>query len=480
MSSLNKLLYSINAILLAAVAALFFLPQSRIESESYQYTLTGLNVTLGTQPYLHVPGLSDADSRKLIDLGQAISKSMNYPKAEDNTDLALLGVPVLAALAALEFMSGAFRWQSNSLGARVGRDLRDCAIVVVVILFVISGVRGFSFERAMKEQNASLKDSIAHAEKQAAESQAEYTRMTGLPTSPFPGASEMKTLMERQIARIHKTVWFDLAFALSVAALGAAVFVRFGQTVAAPLAQTTTTSPPVPGATPVPASNIDQTAGDATAIWDAIKTRALRFFAVAEAKASEAVKAGKVEVKLHQEKSAVAACKIRFDRLAIECGNVAADVSALADETLEALRRKVLDVRQKMKESRRQRDAASDELGRIDRKANPTKAAELTAWIKAADASLRRENHDLGAIMKELGTGILSINLAEPKLAEFYRQRDEIHRQTDQHSANIVRLEQEQTVHKASLGIDIKKGIVFGAGILVLLVIVIWAVASLT
>ena len=480
MLNLNRALYSVIAILLAGVAALFFLPQSRIESEACQYALTGLNLTLGTQPYLHIPGLSDADSQKLMDLGQAISKSMNYPKAEGNTDLAFLGVPVLAALAALEFLSGALRRQSNSLGARVRRDLRDCAIVVVVILFVISGVRGFSFERAMEEQNASLKNSIAHAEKQAAENEAEYTRMTGLPISPMPGASEMRTLMERQIARIHKTVWFDLAFALSVAALGAAVFVRFGQTVAAPLAQTTTTSPPVPGATPVPASNIDQTAGDATAIWDAIKTRALRFFAMAEAKASEAVKAVKVEVKLHQEKSAIAACKIRLDRLAIECGNLAADVSTLADETLEALRRKVLDVRQKMKESRRQRDAASDELGRIDRKADPTKTAELTAWIKAADASLRRENHDLGAIMKELGSGILSINLAEPKLAEFYRQRDEIHLQSDQHLTNIAHLEQERVIRRASLGFDVKKAALIGGAGMVGLAILICVILAAT
>ena len=268
--------------------------------------------------------------------------------------------------------------------------------------------------------------------------------------------------MERQIATIHKTAWFDLGFALSGIALCLAIAARF--TGKAPIALA---DRPMPSASTAEqlsensastGSHLSHSGGT----WDSIKTRTMQFVGTAEAKAAEAVEASKVEVRLHHEKSAVTACKKQLDQLALECGAAAADVSTFSDPTLQALRQKALDARQKMKESQSQHDAAVEELGRIDAKADPTKAAELTAWIKATDATVRRQQHDLDAILKDLGIRVLAANLAEPGLAGFYRQRDEIQRQVDEHSANIARLEQEQVGHKASLGFNVRKAIIIG------------------
>ncbi len=97
MSNIQKAISITNALLLATVAVLFFLPQCRIESQAYQSTLTGLNLTLGTTPYTHVEGMSDADYQKLVDMIQGIRQTVGQPKLQDYTNPAFLGVLLLSA-----------------------------------------------------------------------------------------------------------------------------------------------------------------------------------------------------------------------------------------------------------------------------------------------------------------------------------------------------------------------------------------------
>jgi uncharacterized protein YijF (DUF1287 family) len=472
-------------ILLAAVAGLFFLPQCRIDSQAYQSALTGLNLTLGTTPNMHVKGMSDADYQKLVDAAQSIRQGadQNMPKPQDYTNPAFLGVVFLSALAAIAFISGIRTAQINSLGARVGRDLRDCAVGLVVILFIIYGISGFSSEQAVKDQNAQWEKTIAQLKTDTANNQAQIASAMGADLARAWGASAasmqdtQRASLERMIATIHKTAWFDLGFALSGTALCLAIAARFTCNAPTTLADRPMSSATTAGQLSEHSASAD-TSTHAGGTWDSIKTRTIQFVETAEAKAAEAVEAGKVEVRLHYEKSAVSACKKQLDQLALECGAAAADVSVFSDSTLQALRQKALDARQRMKESQSQHDAAVEELGRIDAKADSTKATELTAWIKATDATLRRQQHDLDAILKDLGTRVLAANLAEHRLAGFYRQRNEIQRQVDEHSANIARLEQEQVGHKASLGFNVRKAVIIGGAAVVALVILIWIVTE--
>ena len=284
--------------------------------------------------------------------------------------------------------------------------------------------------------------------------------------------------LERQIATVRKTPWFDLGFALSGVVLCIAIATRFMGKTPIALAGSPMPIASATGQPPENAANGSQP-NDAASTWNSIKTRTMQFIETAETKAAEAVEAGKVEVRLHHEKSAVTACRRQLDQLALECGAAAADISTFTDAALQSVRQSVLDARQKMKESQSQHDAAVEELGRIDAKVDSTKATELTAWIKATDATLHRQQHDLNAILKDLGIRILAANLADPKLTSFYRQRDEIRRQIDEHSANIARLEQEQVGHKASLGFSGKKIIIIGGAAVATLAILMWVVLEL-
>ena len=151
MSTLRKMANSVNAALLAAVAVLFFLPQCRIDSQSYQSLLTGLNLTLGTRPYVHVEGMSDEEYQKLIDAAQGMAQAagQNLPKPQDSTDPVFLGVLLLPALAAIAFAQAAFKPPINSFGASRQRSsclcYRDSADL-------LCGVRRARFYRRAGDQ----------------------------------------------------------------------------------------------------------------------------------------------------------------------------------------------------------------------------------------------------------------------------------------------------------------------------------------
>ena len=114
-------------------------------------------------------------------------------------------------------------------------------------------------------------------------------------------------------------------------------------------------------------------------------------------------------------------------------------------------------------------------MAQLDAKSDPAKAAELTAWIKATDASLRRETFELDTIPRDFGNRALAAaNLTEPQFADFYRAASGIQQQIDQHAANIAGYEQEQVVYKASLGFDIKKAAIIAGAAVVVLVILVW------
>jgi hypothetical protein len=459
--------------MMTLIAILFFLPQCRIDAPAYQSTFAGLNLTLGTRPYVHVDGISDADYQKLIDAVTDAFQSagQKLPKVPDSTNPAFLAVLVLSACAALVFAMAAGKPRRDSLTIR---NLRDAAVGMVLILFIFYGLTGFRVEQAVKQQNTDLRTSIARLQAQAAASQAEYTRMTGIQLPP--GAMQYtvdmgRKSLERQIATIHKTAWFDLGFVLSFASLCAAVAIRLMRTDAiVPAGQSAPLSiPPVENSS-LSAAGAGRTSTNAAGTWDAIKARARRFVEAAKAKATEAVEAGKVEVELHHERAAVAACERQLDQLALECGSAAIDASAFADATLNPLQQQAIAARQKLNESQSKRDGAATELAQIDAKANPAKAGELTAWIKAMDATVRRQIQDVDKASKDLGGAVLAASLDQPALAPFYQRQQEIRQRMDQHTASIARLQQQQVIHKAALGMDVKRLALIAGGTLVLAV----------
>ena len=268
---------------------------------------------------------------------------------------------------------------------------------------------------------------------------------------------------------VSKTIWFDISLVLSIVACGVVAVVR---TLQGSMAAPVLVAPAI--ALPAATDADHVSSGGGRVNWDLIKARTRQFTETAKARASEAVEAGKIEIRLQQEKSAFAACEKKLDQLAHECGSAAADGSAFADATLHSIQQRAIVARQKLGESRSKRDAAAAELAQLNAKSDPAKAAELTAWIKATDASLRRETFELDTIKRDFGNRVLSANLTEPQFADFYRRRDDIQQQIDQHAANIAGYEQEQVVYKASLGFDIKKAAIIAGAAVVVLVILVW------
>ena len=145
MSGIHKTANFINAILLATVAVMFFLPQCRVDSQAYHSTLTGLNLTLGTRPSMHMEGMSDEEYQKLIDAAQGLAQAagQNLPKPQDSTDLDFLGVLLLPALAAIAFAQAAFR-AANQFHWRASRR-RSSSLFRRISADFVRGVRGTRF-----------------------------------------------------------------------------------------------------------------------------------------------------------------------------------------------------------------------------------------------------------------------------------------------------------------------------------------------
>ncbi len=72
----------------------------------------------------------------------------------------------------------------------------------------------------------------------------------------------------------------------------------------------------------------------------------------------------------------------------------------------------------------------------------------------------------------------VSIFQRDPSTAAIGGQQD-IRQRMDQHTASIARLQQQRTIHKAALGVDVKKLAVVTAGTLVLAVTAaVWIIAE--
>jgi hypothetical protein len=212
--------------------------------------------------------------------------------------------------------------------------------------------------------------------------------------------------------------------------------------------------------------------------FDAIRERTKNLTAGVKSKTAEAIEAGKVEMKLRQERAAIVTRENELGQIAANCGATAlgADIS-LGNAGFETQRQQATSAHQKMMESQLNRDTAAKELLSVDPKTNPTRVHELKAQIKTLDAEVRQESGRFDASKKELGKSILLANLTDPRFADFYQQQQEIRKRIEEHSTNVARLEQDQAIHKKSLGFDVKK-VVAGLAVVILAIAGIFVFAS--
>ena len=164
------------------------------------------------------------------------------------------------------------------------------------------------------------------------------------------------------------------------------------------------------------------------------------------------MQAGKAEAAIHAERSAITSAEKRLLSLATECGAVAVSSGiSFEDEPARAACREGSELLGQIGGEREKKKTLSEDLAKIDAKAEPAKCQEIKSEIASISATIKQATERLGAIHGELGKQILASSVPDPRLSDFYRRQVEINDRIKLAETHIAQLKEQRDAVEKSL-----------------------------